>query len=186
MLLRRSRRAAPFHLVPPDLPVRGVRALVRGVAVHVPKGTFFRRLVADVAEAGGALLLVLRGAVMSQLSARRCDKNVRLAGAARVRELGLARRVRDKDDVVVGVAHCLFVAVARRRGGKAADEPIRQIRLRCWPSRALRVAEITALRPGGRLDAAKLPDEPPGSNATLSAEGPGATLLDCAEARSSV
>ena len=77
--------------------------------MNVPARTLFRRLVADVAEARRALVLVLQGAVMPQLSARRRDKNVRLAGAARVRELGLARGVRDEDDVVVGVAHlCLL------------------------------------------------------------------------------
>ena len=113
MLLRRRRRAAPLHLVAPDLPVGGVRALVRGVAVNVPARTLFRRLVADITEAGGTLFFVLR-AVMSQLSSRRRDKNVRLAGAARVGELRLARRVRDEDDVVVGVAHLVF-SVARRQ-----------------------------------------------------------------------
>jgi hypothetical protein len=143
LLLRRRWRAAPFDFVAPDLPVGGVRAFVRGVAVHVPARTLFRRLVADVTEARRARLLVLGlGRRVAQGATRRRNEDVRLTGAARVRELRLRARVRDEDDVVVGVAHlCLFVVFVNS--------------VYAWPSGALRVTESTALRPSGRPGAAK-------------------------------
>ena len=151
LLLRRRRRAAPFHLVAPDLPVGGVRALVRGVAVNVPARTFFRRLVADVAEAGGALLLVLRGAVMSQLSTRRRDKNVRLAGAARAcgscaLPVGFGMKTTSSSESLIFL--CLFGSACGAER-PAARRPIRR-GAATLPSSLLRVKRCETAAGGAR------------------------------------